>query len=60
MSGFFNGSGDNNSPFFAFKGTGETSLWVFDTVTDVWQFSNDVDFKFSGVRNATATASTSN
>lgn len=56
MSGFFNGSGDNNSPFFAFKGTGEASVWIFDDVDNLWRFSNDVDFKFTGVRNAVTTS----
>lgn len=59
MSGFFNGSGDNNSPYFSFKGKGETSVWVFDTVANVWNFSDDVKFKFTGVRNAVTSSSSS-
>lgn len=53
MSGYFNGKGDNNSPIFAFKGTGLVKTSVYTTSSNSWAPTGDsYKFKFTGVRNS--------
>jgi hypothetical protein len=60
LSGFFNGSMDQNSPYAAFHGTGEVTITGVEPADDSGDSFVSTQlftrkFKFSGVRNATGT-----
>jgi hypothetical protein len=62
LSGFFNGTIDQNSPYAAFHGTGEVTITGVEPTDDEGSFSASElftrKFKFRGVRNATGTTTT--